>query len=210
MTATTESTNEAERYLKEVAPHLVEMPEEERTELLDDLAQHLREIAAEEGPPLRERLGPPETYAAELLASAGVTPGGRGRYASLGRALTAFGRLKSSTVGQEVVRLMPMLRSAWWYDLEGRLLDPVLLYDQAGRPVDNLCPSDDSGRPLSTEYRVDANGAPVLNVFPRLQSRPAPGAGSRFEPFSPVSPPAVVIPRLATTTTTTPTTVPGR
>jgi hypothetical protein len=70
------ATLDAERYLKDVAPHLAALPVDERADLLDDLAQHLREIAAEEGPPLGERLGPPEAYAAELLASAGVVAGG--------------------------------------------------------------------------------------------------------------------------------------
>ncbi len=70
-TATTDAaTIEADRYLKEVAPHLAALPAQERADLLDDLAQHLREIAAEPGPPLTERIGSPEAYAAELLASA--------------------------------------------------------------------------------------------------------------------------------------------
>lgn len=75
-TATTDATLDAERYLRDVAPHLGGLPEQEKAELLDDLAQHLREIAAENGPPLRERLGPPGDYAAELVASAGVAADG--------------------------------------------------------------------------------------------------------------------------------------
>jgi len=37
--------------------------------LLDDLEEHLAEVAAESDVPLAERLGPPESYAAELLAA---------------------------------------------------------------------------------------------------------------------------------------------
>ncbi len=52
-TATSETAFlDADRYLREVAPHLAALPPEERADLLDDLAQHLREIAAEPGPAL--------------------------------------------------------------------------------------------------------------------------------------------------------------
>lgn len=112
--------------------------------------------------------------------------------------------------GQVIENLYP-------YDAQGRLLDQVLLYDQTGRPLDNLCPRDydDQGRPIDTEYGQDENGAPVVNVFPRRQttlSSPPEVSPGGFEvpptsgsPRS-VGPPAVVVPRLATTTTTTATT----
>ena len=114
-TATSDTaTLDAERYLKDVAPHLAALPADERADLLDDLAQHLREIAAEEGPPLAERLGPPEAYAAELLASAGVVTAGRPNVPLLARANTIIERSRDSWAGQELVRLSPVLRPAWW------------------------------------------------------------------------------------------------
>ena len=67
---TTATISDADRYLKEVAPHLAALPPDERADLLEDLALHLQEVAAEPGPPLEERLGPPAAYAAELLATA--------------------------------------------------------------------------------------------------------------------------------------------
>ncbi len=86
-TATSDTaTLEADRYLREVAPHLAALPAEERADLLEDLVQHLREIAAEPGPPLAEQLGSPEAYAAELLASAGVIAQPRPRLPMLTRA----------------------------------------------------------------------------------------------------------------------------
>ncbi len=113
--ATTDTaTLDADRYLKDVAPHLAALPAEERADLLDDLAQHLREIAAEEGPPLAERLGPPEAYAAELLASAGVELGGRPGPPLLARASRMVERGRESWAGQELIRLSPVLRPAWW------------------------------------------------------------------------------------------------
>lgn len=108
------ATRDAERYLKDVAPHLAALPAEERADLLDDLAQHLREIAAEEGPPLAERLGPPEAYAAELLASAGVATGGPLSVPLPARARRMRERGRQSWVGEELVRLSPALRPAWW------------------------------------------------------------------------------------------------
>ena len=114
-TATSDAaTLDAERYLKDVAPHLAALPADERADLLEDLAQHLREIAAEEGPPLAERLGPPEAYAAELLASAGVVAAGRPSVPLLARANTLVERGRRSWVGQELVSLWPVLRPAWW------------------------------------------------------------------------------------------------
>ena len=113
--ATSETVNlEADRYLKEVAPHLAALPPDERAELLDDLAQHLLEIAAEPGPPLAERLGSPDEYAAELLSSAGVATTGSPRPRVLARAGSLAERARASWVGQEVVRLRPVLRPAWW------------------------------------------------------------------------------------------------
>lgn len=319
-TVTTDAaTLEAERYLKEVAPHLAVLPADERADLLEDLAQHLREIAAEPGPPLVERLGSPEAYAAELLASAGVVAVRRPGVPLLARAADLADRARSSWLGAEYVRLSPVLRPAWWviraylavsllaallgesssafplprlagnpavgllavlaaiplsvrlgerqvgrgrglmviganallavfaislatgsnagetrymeasgpataaergclatasgqpitniyaYDTDGRLLDPVLLYDQDGQPIDNLCPQTDGrGRRLSTEYRQDLNGAPVINAFPRRQTAVAEPSRGRPETTVPVRPPAVVVPRLAPTTTTTP------
>jgi len=117
VTSTTEfdtASVDAERYLKDVAPHLAALPAEERADLLEDLAQHLREIAAEEGPPLVERLGPPEAYAAELLSSAGVATGQRPSVPLLNRLTTIVESGRRSWVGQELVRLSPVLRPAWW------------------------------------------------------------------------------------------------
>ncbi len=114
-TATSETVKpEVDRYVKEVAPHLAVLPADERADLLEDLSQHLLEIAAEPGPPLAERLGSPEAYAAELLASAGVTVTGRPRPPLLARAVSVAGRARASWVGQEALRLLPVLRPAWW------------------------------------------------------------------------------------------------
>ena len=60
-------------YLNAVAAALHDVPQAERDELLDDLEQHLIEVAAEDDGTLVERLGAPEAYAEELRASAGLS-----------------------------------------------------------------------------------------------------------------------------------------
>jgi hypothetical protein len=67
----------SDAYLAAVGAALVGVADSDRQELLDDLAEHLAELAHETDAGLIERLGPPEQYAAELLASAGIEPGAR-------------------------------------------------------------------------------------------------------------------------------------
>lgn len=71
------TTREAEAYLAEVREHLGDLSEEERAELLQDLAQHLADVSTDEGNPdtdLRQLLGSPTAYAAELRSAAGLPP----------------------------------------------------------------------------------------------------------------------------------------
>jgi uncharacterized membrane protein len=61
-----------EAYINEVRERLADVPEEDRVDLLDDVAAHVREIADEFGAEaLHERLGTPEEFTTELRASAG-------------------------------------------------------------------------------------------------------------------------------------------
>jgi hypothetical protein len=135
---------DADRYLKEVAPYLGAVSAEERAELLEDLAEHLREIAAEPGPPLAERLGSPEAYAAELLASAGVTATGAPRQARLARVSSVIARVRASRIGREATRLGPVLRPAWWVArayLVVALLASIEYGSYPGFPVPHLAGS---------------------------------------------------------------------
>lgn len=98
-----------------------------------------------------------------------------------------------------------VITNLYAYDPTGALLNSVLLYDQSGRPIDNLCPDqNDQGLELKTEYAKDANGAPIYNVFPRVQSEAKTDAvtGNTL-PDQPVVPPAIVTPKVAPVTTTT-------
>ena len=118
MTTATDTTNpEVAVYLEEVAARLGGLAEAERTDLLDDLAQHLAEVMAEPGPPLRERVGPPDAYAAELLASAGVADAParalRRTGALRARAAGAARRFQASWAGRELAAVRPVLRPVW-------------------------------------------------------------------------------------------------
>lgn len=66
-------------YLARVRSSLDDLPGNEIEEILDDVRPHLAELEAEMGPDARvealiERLGTPESYAAELRASGGYPP----------------------------------------------------------------------------------------------------------------------------------------
>jgi uncharacterized membrane protein len=61
-------------YLAAVRAALADLPEEERDDLLSDVRASLVEAAAESGGNVAARLGPPEEFAAELRAAAGLHP----------------------------------------------------------------------------------------------------------------------------------------
>lgn len=120
MTVTEQEIND---YVARVRAALADLPPDRRTELTEDLADHFAEVAAEGEGTLVERLGEPETYAAELRAAAGVgVAGGRNldqrvanaviRVRSRLRALdTRLGPPLGYATASEFLRL---LRPAWW------------------------------------------------------------------------------------------------
>ena len=114
MTPTTVDT-EVRSYLADVERCLDDLPEEDRQELLEDLEQHLTEVAAEDEGSLAERLGPPDVYAAELRASAGLPA--RDATSSTSRA-TAIRRRVATWLEIPWVRslrgLLVELRPGWW------------------------------------------------------------------------------------------------
>jgi hypothetical protein len=115
------------RYATAVRAACGDLPGPDRELLLEDLEDHLQEVAAEAGGPLEERLGRPEAYAAELRASAGLpgpgvgVAGGRREAGSwlrrtwgaqqLGRLWTA---VSTHPAGRATLAFLPELRPAWW------------------------------------------------------------------------------------------------
>lgn len=139
MTATTGEQTAIERYLEAVRAELADLPDEERVDMLEDVEQHLVEVAAEGDEPLESRLGPPAEYAAELRAAAGLPnrasddddPFAARLAARITRSriVRSSQRLNASLQGtaayREVEGFVPQLRPAWWV-LRGYLLARLL------------------------------------------------------------------------------------
>ena len=112
------------RYATAVRAAFADLPAPERELLLEDLEDHLAEVAAEGEEPLEARLGAPGAYAAELRASAGLPAPGTaaaGRRRSSLRESAVARRLQRSwraavahPAGGAVVGFLPELRPAWW------------------------------------------------------------------------------------------------
>ena len=117
-------TAEIARYATAVRAACADLPGPDRELLLEDLEDHLQEVAAEAGGPLSERLGRPEAYAAELRASAGLPAPGAGaavrhrrplRDSRAARRLAGLGAaVAGHPAGRAVAGFLPELRPAWW------------------------------------------------------------------------------------------------
>ena len=117
----TSLSQEVLRYAAGVRAELADLTPAQRDDLLEDLEDHLSEVAAELDEPLQSRLGPPEVYAAELRASAGIAP-------AMPQPRAATSRLRQfwdSSVVRSVRGFLVELQPAWWV-LRGLLLAIVL------------------------------------------------------------------------------------
>jgi hypothetical protein len=114
---TTDSrVNDVAAYAAAVRGALGDLAPEENTALLEDLEDHLAEIAAEADGTLAERLGTPEQYAAELRAAYGAAHSDASRREpGLPSAVAGLaGRLYRSGWYAAVRSFLPSLRPAWW------------------------------------------------------------------------------------------------
>jgi uncharacterized membrane protein len=117
----TSLSQEVLRYAAGVRAELADLTPAQRDDLLEDLEDHLSEVAAELDEPLQSRLGPPEVYAAELRASAGIAP-------AMPQPRDATSRMSQfwdSSVIRSVRGFLVELQPAWWV-LRGLLLAIVL------------------------------------------------------------------------------------
>ena len=140
-------TDEIAAYVAAVRAALAGLPEATRDELLEDLPEHLAEVAADDVGTLVDRLGPPSVYAAELLAGAGFVggfpdpPPRRDQVAELREALLRHARALDARTGPLVgharaSEFLTLLRPAWWV-LRGYLAAMVLasILDDSGQPI---------------------------------------------------------------------------
>ncbi len=113
-------------YAAAVRTALEDLPQGEREAPLEDLEDHLAEVAAESADPLETRLGTPADYAAELRFAYGI---GRPDSAVPGIFKRTFSPVRAWFDGsdsfQAVRAFMPELRPGWWV-LRGYLVAVVL------------------------------------------------------------------------------------
>jgi hypothetical protein len=140
-------TDEINAYVEAVRAALAGLPETTRNELIEDLPEHLAEVAADGIGTLTDRLGPPSVYAAELLASAGFVggfpdpPPSVDRYAELREITLHRLRTVDAKVGPlfgyaRASDFLTLLRPAWWV-LRGYLAAMVIAWmlDDSGQPI---------------------------------------------------------------------------
>jgi hypothetical protein len=115
MTTAAGSSAEIEAYLAAVRSALSDLPEEERADLLAEVEASLVEAVGEGDRPIAS-LGPPEAFAAELRASAGLGEPAAARASSGGLdALRAFAsRLAQRPAVLAAIRVARELAPAWW------------------------------------------------------------------------------------------------
>src|SRR5438128_9349956 len=162
-------------YAASVRAALSDLPPDQAEVLLEDLEDHLREIAADAGGPLAERLGPPEQYAQELRAAYGAGhAGGRRQDPSLRHLRRAVARVTASAWYGQVRAFLPELRPAWWV-LRAYLV--VLVLTAAFSPTYNLRPIPNPFSSRGLLEIIAAAIAIVLSIRLGRRNRPVAKGG---------------------------------
>ena len=163
--------NDVATYAAAVRSALASLPDDERASLLEDLENHLAEVAGESDLSLQERLGKPEDYAAELRSAYGSNaPNVKRRWpvreSSWALVKAAFG----TPVYRELRALLPELLPGWWV-LRAYLIVLVFAFifrgDSNLRPIPNPFSSGGLLQILATlvaifiSVRLGRRGMPV-------------------------------------------------
>jgi hypothetical protein len=128
--ANSKPANDIARYAAAVRAALASLPDAERESLLEDLENHLAEVATESDQPLEERLGKPASYAAELRSAYGAvseTENGRPRKRIRERFWTVVKAASATNAYRDVRAFLPELRGGWWV-LRAYLLVLILAF----------------------------------------------------------------------------------
>jgi hypothetical protein len=135
--------NDVASYTAAVRAALAHLPDAERESLLEDLENHLAEVASESDLLLQERLGKPEAYAAELRLAYGAgsdAASTRQRRLFRDRSWALIKTASSTQAYRELRAILPELRPGWWV-LRAYLVVLVLAFflrDGANlRPIPN-------------------------------------------------------------------------
>ncbi|MDX6513917.1 MAG: hypothetical protein QOE36_3421 [Gaiellaceae bacterium] len=106
---------EVATYLAAVREALADLPAEERDDLLAEVTGSLLDTAGESERPITARLGPPEEFAAELRAAAGLEPAGSEPKRDGFRAIReAVARAAADRRIVSVRRVVAELAPIWW------------------------------------------------------------------------------------------------
>jgi hypothetical protein len=128
--ANSKPANDIARYAAAVRAALASLPDAERESLLEDLENHLAEVASESDQSLEERLGKPASYAAELRSAYGVVTEpekGKPRLRIRERFWTVLKTASATNAYREVRAFLPELRGGWWV-LRGYLLVLIVAF----------------------------------------------------------------------------------
>jgi uncharacterized membrane protein len=173
--ASNDQASDVTTYAASVRTALSDLPPDQADILLEDLEDHLREVAAEAGGPLAERLGPPEQYAQELRTAYGVAHAATKRQDPAFRDLDlAIRRVTTAAWFRQVWAFLPELRPAWWV-LRGYLL--VLILMTVFSPSYNLHPIPDPFSSRGLLETIAAAIAIVVSIRLGRRNRPAAGGG---------------------------------
>jgi hypothetical protein len=194
MNGTETRADEIARYLDGVRAALLDLPADVRDELLEDLPDHLAEVASEDPGALEARLGTPAGYAAELRTAAGLRPGpaegdrpglaaAMARLAALATRSAAHGRRADLRLGRligypRLSDFVRLLRPGWWV-LRGYALAVVLA--NVDMPESGVIPS--SGGSLLVRWLL-VLGCVVGSIWFGRQSGRWRGARSRYLPLA--------------------------
>jgi hypothetical protein len=173
--ASNDQANDVATYAASVRAALSDLSPDQSEVLLADLEDHLREVAAEAGGPLADRLGPPQQYAQELRAAYGAAhAGGQRRDPALGHVQHAVAWVTGSPWYGQVRAFLPELRPAWWV-LRAYLL--VLVLTAAFNPTYNLRPIPNPFSSRGLLETIVAAIAIVLSIRLGRRNRPLARGG---------------------------------
>lgn len=188
--STTTADAEVRNYIEAVRAHLDYLPEDDRDELLEDLEEHLHEVAAEDDGTLEQRLGPPGLYAEELRVSAGLASGDRPSHrgfvawalgSSVARRARTLARWARRSRRFHIALLLGVVLAVGVGVGRGSV-SPPYIYDEAiptdsslrhadGASIANICPYAADGKLLTGILLFDQDGRPVTNTAPELDGR---------------------------------------
>ncbi len=115
MTTRERTSPQIQPYLDVLKTRLGSLSADERTELLIDLEDHLEEIIADDShEPLSERIGSPDAYAAEFLASVGIGNGTASARSLTDTISDVTRRIAQRVESSRAADIWKEMEPAWW------------------------------------------------------------------------------------------------